>query len=256
MRVFYSVDDLPAIPNAVVTVGSYDGLHYGHRLLLEEVKRAAATLCGESVVVTFWPHPRKVLPTGGSVKMLNTLREKLLLLEEAGIDNVVVLPFTTELAGMTAHDFVRDILVGRIGMKHFVVGYNHRFGSDRKGDFEELQKMQPELGFTAQRVARHDIHEDKVSSTVVRDMISRGDMQGAGEFLTRGYIVIAAVRDGHKVIVEEGDKLLPPPGTYTVEIESNGDVVSDTLKINHQGEITLERGLSGDREGVYLNFIR
>ena len=146
MRVFRSAEGLPPIKFPVVTVGSYDGVHFGHRALLEQVKTMADEAGGESVVVTFWPHPRRVLPDGGGVKLLNTLDEKLWLLREAGIDDVVVLPFTAEFARMSSDDFVREILVGKIGMKRFVVGYNHRFGSGQQGDFASLQLMQGSSG--------------------------------------------------------------------------------------------------------------
>ena len=250
MRVFRSAEGLPPIKFPVVTVGSYDGVHFGHRALLEQVKTKAG---GESVVVTFWPHPRRVLPDGGGVKLLNTLDEKLWLLREAGIDDVVVLPFTAEFARMSSDDFVREILVGKIGMKRFVVGYNHRFGSGQQGDFASLQRMQGELGFVAVRVGRRDVHEEKVSSTVVRNMIASGEMAHAAEFLTRGYILIADIR-GRSVLPGDRDKLLPPPGAYPVTVEAGGKLWRDELLVGEE-TLRLAEWNGGDCGGVLITFI-
>ncbi len=214
MRVFRDTEVLQPIPNAVVTVGSFDGVHYGHRALLHEMRQIAGRTGGETTVVTLWPHPRKVLH--GGVELLNTLPEKLLLLEEAGIDNVVVLTFTRQFAAMPSGQFIRDLLVGRIGMKHLVVGYNHHFGSDHQSDFT------PEgTEFTLHRIRRYDVHEEKVSSTIIRDCIRRGDMAQAAVMLTAPYLLIADVAADGTVAVDP-DKLLPPDGTYRVRADETG----------------------------------
>ena len=254
MRVFRSADEFPSIRFPVVTMGSYDGLHFGHRVLLERVRQRAAEAGGESVVVTFWPHPRQVLPGGGEVKLCNTLEEKLYLLREAGIDNVAVLPFTPGLAGMSSDDFVRKVLVGGLGMKHFVVGYNHRFGSGKQGDFASLQQLQEGLGFVAERVGRRDVHEEKVSSTVIRGMIAAGEMTRAAEFLTRGYILIADLRDG-RVLPGAAEKLLPPPGRYPVAVETEGRRLREVLVVGEEGTVRLAGWSGGDCDGVLITFI-
>lgn len=254
MKVFRSLEEVPSLPSPVVTMGSYDGLHFGHRVLLERVKERAAEMGGESVVVTFWPHPRRVLPRGGGVKLLNTLDEKLLLLREAGMDHTVVLPFTPELAAMPSDDFVRRVLVEGIGMKRFVVGYNHRFGSGQQGDFASLQRLQDELGFVAERVERRDVHDEKVSSTIIRNMIAVGRMAQAAEFLTRGYLLIADIRGG-RAVPGDADKLLPPPGRYPVAVGPDAEAVRDVLVIGSNGEAMLEGWRGGDRTGVLITFV-
>lgn len=255
MRVFYSTVDLPEIKNAVVTVGSYDGVHYGHRVLLDRVVETARKTGGESVVVTFWPHPRKVLPGGGNIKLLNTLAEKIMLLDKAGIDNLVVLPFTPEFASNTAREFVRDILIGRVGMKNFVVGYNHRFGSDRGGDFESLRKMQSEMDFIATMVERNDVHDEKVSSTVVRGMIEDGQMKRAREFLSYGYPLIADIVAGRKVILSDDDKLMPPAGLYEVVVARGEEKITDILHIDEERSIFLEKGFKEDIKDALIKFV-
>lgn len=253
MRVFRSVSERLPISLAVVTVGSYDGLHYGHRALLEEVKRRAAEEEARSVVATFWPHPRQVLLGGGDIKLLNTLKEKLYLLEDAGIDDVVVIPFTQEFAAVDSLSFVRDTLVGKIGMKRLVVGYNHRFGSDGAG-FDTLSEMQEKLGFTAERIRRLDVHEEKVSSTVIRKLIAEGDVKKAAEFLTRGYIIIADIIAG-RLIIDDEAKLLPATGRYEVEVSMCGETDRAVLSVLPGYGALLEGWSGGDGKDAVITFL-
>lgn len=247
MRVFNTAGELPRFRNPAVTVGSFDGVHCGHRILLDRLQALKGD--GESVVVTFSPHPRQVLPRGGDIKLLNTLPEKILLLEEAGLDNLVVIPFTPEFAGLSYSDFVGDILVDRIGMKSFVVGFDHRFGRDQQGDSSALANLGDALGFRVEEVPRHDSGLRKVSSSAVREHISAGDMEQASLLLGRPYILIADVANG-RVTVPDKVKLLPPPGNYRAMYEYNGETVSDMLAVNAAGELSLAgwngRGDSGN----------
>lgn len=252
MKVFYSAAERLPIHNAVVTVGSYDGLHYGHRALLEQVKRRAGEEHGESVVVTFWPHPRQVLPGGGDIRLLNTIEEKLYLLHEAGIDNVVVLPFTAEFASMTSAEFLHGILLGKIGMRRFVVGYNHRFGSDG-GSFDS-PGMHGEQGFVTERIPRLEVNDEKVSSTVVRKLIASGHMRKASELLTRGYIIIADIVDG-RVVLRDKAKLLPPAGRYDVEIHSGSASVKSVLHVSPAGEAFVEGYGRGEFKDAVIDFV-
>ncbi len=222
MKVYGTLDSVDRAAS-VVTVGSYDGVHFGHRVLLDEVVRHAGRIGGRSVVVTFWPHPRQVLPRGGDVRLLSSLDEKLLLLADAGIDATVVVPFDERFAVMSYTDFVTDMLVGRIGMKHMVVGYNHRFGRGQGGDFASLGALQARLGFSAEMVEKRQLGDDRVSSTAVRERIAAGDMAGAARLLARGYIVIGDL-DGERLRITETAKLLPPPGRYGVTVRAVRDI--------------------------------
>ncbi len=253
MKVYYTTEDIVKSDNAVVTVGSYDGLHYGHRALLDVVRSRAVEIDGQSVVVTFWPHPRQVLARGGDVKLLNTLKEKLFLLEEIGIDVCVVLPFDAKLAAMTAAEFVGEILVGRIGMKYFVVGYNHHLGSDH-GDFFSMLDLQPKYGFVSERVSRRDVGNEKVSSTVVRNVIAEGNMELAHEMLTRGYIVIGDLCGDGRVIIEDKAKLLPAAGEYAVKVSAHGNSVPGILYVGGDGTLRLSSELSGEMKDVMMTF--
>ena len=141
MTVHYGFDSLPAFRNPVVTVGSYDGVHGGHRAILQRINELAAKNGGESVVVTFAPHPRIVLGKAEGLKLLNTLEEKITLLEEVGVDHLVVAPFTEEFSRLSSEEYVREYLVKKIGVRTLVVGYNHHFGHNKDGDFRFLQSM-------------------------------------------------------------------------------------------------------------------
>lgn len=228
MKVHYGFDSLPAFRAPVVTVGSYDGVHGGHRAILRRINELAAQNGGESVVVTFAPHPRIVLGKADGLKLLNTLEEKIALLEEVGVDHLIVAPFTEEFSRLSSQEYVRDYLVERIGVHTLVVGYNHHFGHNKDGDFRFLQSMQAEYGFEVYEISRQQIDDEKVSSTVVRQLITAGDVAHAMRLLERPYILITNLKE--RVI--DPYKLLPPNGRYRVEIEGQGATV---LMISHSG---------------------
>lgn len=239
IRVFHSLDNLPRFARPVVTVGSFDGVHRGHRVLLERVGQIAAQHSGESVVVTFSPHPRQVLPRGGDVKLLNTIDEKIYLLDEAGIDNLVVVPFDDAFAKTSYSDFMKE-LVDKTGMKSLVIGYDHRFGRDQKGGFASLQEMSAELGFTVEQIPRQTAGDHKVSSTEVRNAITSGDISLASKLMTRDYIMIADVGPDGAVTVHDPAKLIPPPGRYEVRAGRGAEAYRGTLTISPGGAMHLE----------------
>ena len=228
MKVHYGFDSLPAFRAPVVTVGSYDGVHGGHRAILRRINELAAQNGGESVIVTFAPHPRIVLGKADGLKLLNTLEEKIVLLEEVGVDHLIVAPFTEEFSRLSSQEYVRDYLVERIGVHTLVVGYNHHFGHNKDGDFRFLQSMQAEYGFEVYEISRQQIDDEKVSSTVVRQLITAGDVAHAMRLLERPYILITNLKE--RAI--DPYKLLPPNGRYRVEIEGQGAAV---LMISHSG---------------------
>ena len=152
MKIFNDITQITA-SNPVVTIGIFDGVHLGHVEILKRIKKLAADYKGESVVITLWPHPRFVLqPDNTELRLLTSLDEKIELIEKQGIDNLLILPFTTELANIPYDRFVSDYLVGQIGARHVVVGFNHHFGKDRKGTFENLQKSAKEYDIQAERL--------------------------------------------------------------------------------------------------------
>lgn len=228
MKVHYGFESLPTFRAPVVTVGSYDGVHCGHRAILSRINELAEKGGGESVVVTFAPHPRIVLGKADGLKLLNTLDEKITLLDEVGIDHLIVAPFTEEFSRLSSEEYVRNYLVGKIGVRTLVVGYNHHFGHNKNGDFRFLQSLQEECGFEVCEISRQQIDDEKVSSTVVRGLIAEGDMAHAMRLLGRPYILIVNLKE----YVADPYKLLPPNGRYRVQIEGQGRAV---LMISHSG---------------------
>lgn len=216
MKVHYGFDDLPHFRHPAATVGSYDGVHQGHRILLARTVREACAAGGESIVLTFEPHPRVTLGCAEGLRLLTTTQEKALLLEREGVDHLVVVPFDAAFSHLVPDRFVRDYLIGRVGVETLVVGYNHHFGYGKEGDYAYLDRLRAEYGF---RVVREAEYADagKVSSTVLRGLVERGEMARAARLLGHSYLLIGQA-DGREVRVAEPLKLLPPPGRYLVTI--------------------------------------
>lgn len=227
----------------MVTIGIFDGVHRGHIQILNRIKELAASYGGESVVITLWPHPRFVLqPENEDLKLLASLEEKIDLIEKQGIDNLVVLPFDIRLANLTYDRFVHDYIVGKIGARHVVVGFNHHFGKDRKGTFENLQKSAHEHGILAERLDQVIINNLRVSSSGIRHMIEEGRITAANEALGYPYFLNGTVIEGIKVgrtlgyptaniQVTEPRKLLPRNGVYAVTARVNNKVYKGMLNI-------------------------
>ncbi len=186
MRVVRDMNSLPVFRRPVVTVGSFDGVHRGHRHLLGILRERAAETGGETVVVTFLRHPREVLKPSDELVLLTSLEQKAALIADEGIDNLVVMPFDESVAGMSPEEFVRDILVGRLGVGELVVGYNHRFGRGREGDEEVLRRLGEKYGFGVHSASRLDDEQGgKISSTAIREALAEGDVEGAERRLGR-----------------------------------------------------------------------
>lgn len=234
MRVFYGFDNLPHFRDPIVTMGSYDGVHAGHRVLLGRIVDLAHQTDGESVVITFSPHPRTVLdPTGAlQVKLLNSLKEKILLLDQLGVNNLIVAPFTKEFSLVNSHDFVREYLIDQVGVSTLVVGYNHHFGHNKEGSFEYLYRLQAEFGFTIYEVPRQQVDNDKVSSTIVRELIGKGKMSQAAHALTQPYFMICQSDTDGEITTDEPRKLLPCDGTYHVKTVAAGIELDNELIIS------------------------
>ena len=215
MRVFRGFDNLPHFNRAVATMGSFDGLHGGHLELLRRVNKIADEKGGESIVLTFEPHPRYVLGTGEGLYLLSTLEEKLHLIEKAGIDNVIIIPFTVEFSRTSPEDFIKQNIAA-IGIETLVVGYNHRFGHNKQGDYNFLESQGGRLEI--HMVEQQQMQQSKVSSTIIRHTIEEGNMAQAAKLLSHPYIIIGNITsDG---VVENLDKvkLLPPTGSYFATI--------------------------------------
>ena len=253
MRIIYGFDNLPPLRNPVVTVGSFDGVHAGHRELLAYIVRLAAQQEGESVVVTFTPHPRTVLDNHGEpVQLLNTLEEKIFLLAKLGIDNLLVVPFTEDFSRIPAEDFVRECLVGKLGVHSLVVGYNHRFGYRHAGDFSQLERLRQEFGFSTCEVPKQEVGRDKVSSSVIRRLIATGNLLLAAPLLAHPYIAILHADAAGELHKGDPHKLLPPPGDYRVQTEEGERI----LHIDASERVSLDPPVKTGEQGNVLIIFR
>ncbi|MBR6815574.1 MAG: FAD synthetase family protein [Alistipes sp.] len=232
MRVFRGVENLPKFRRAVATMGSFDGVHGGHLVLIRQVIERAKELGGESVVLTFDPHPRFVLGTGEGLQLLSTLEEKIELLDRAGIDNLIIIPFTREFSHQTPEEFIRSSLK-QIGIERLVVGYNHRFGHNKEGDYNYLEREKK--SFKIEMVEQQLISDNKVSSTIIRQAIEQGDIGQAIKLLSHPYIIICHMDENGIASAIDTQKLLPQAGEYTTII--NGDAF--TLKITKNRELKI-----------------
>lgn len=242
IKVYTDPDNIPELKNPAVTVGSYDGVHRGHQELLRRVRQAAVDNGGESVVVTFDPHPRQVLEGGNSLCLLTTLDEKALILDRMGIDNLVVIPFTEEFSRLSPHDFVREYLVGKIGIRTLVAGYNHNFGRNREGNYGSLGEYRPEFDYEVIVVPKQEVGEEKVSSTLIRKAIGEGNMSRAAGLLGYNYFIIAETDRYGNLVPGSPVKLLPPPGNYPVEVGAGDKKAPATLTVKGDGSLSLSPG--------------
>lgn len=233
MRIFHQRSQIEKqVRNPAVTVGSFDGVHAGHRAILEQLREAAARQDGESVVVTFAPHPRRVLHLeDDSLKLLNSLEEKITLLEEAGIDHLWIVEFTPEFSRLDSESFVRRYLLEGVGAKTIVLGYNHHFGHNRLGNRDFLETLKKQYHVEMVQVPKLDVRQQKVSSTVLRDLIARGDLQEARKLLSEPYFLLAQQGPDRQLIYDEPHKLFPPAGTYPVTVNANGKSTRAELRI-------------------------
>lgn len=232
MRVFRGFDNLPHFDRAVATMGSFDGLHGGHLELLRRVNKIANKKGGESIVLTFEPHPRYVLGTSEGLYLLSTLEEKLHLIERANIDNVIIIPFTLEFSRTSPDDFIKQN-IATIGIETFVVGYNHRFGHNKQGDYNFLESQGGRLEIYM--VEQQQMQQSKVSSTIIRRTLESGDIEKATKLLTHPYIIIGKI-DSYGVINNiDSVKLLPPAGRYKVLINQR----LAEMEIDHERKVCI-----------------
>lgn len=246
MKIYHSPGDFTRLPFAVVTSGTFDGVHLGHRKILDRVKEIAARHRGETVVITFWPHPRLVLkPEEQTLKLLNTFEEKAELLKEQGIQHLVRIPFTKEFSQLSSMEFIQRILIDAIGTRKLVIGYDHHFGKNREGSFELLRANAPQLGFEVEEIPAQDIDHVTVSSSKIRRALESGDVTTAQHFLGRSYSVTGLVVKGDKlgrvmgyptanISIESHFKLVPADGIYAVRVLHGGRWYGGMLYIGNR----------------------
>lgn len=231
MKIYHGIDDFVRLNYAVVTSGTFDGVHVGHQKILSRLRETAEKNGGETVVITFWPHPRLVLhPEDTSLKLLNTFEEKADLLKAQGIHHLVRIPFTKEFSQLSSEEFITQIIVDTIGTRKLVIGHDHHFGKNREGSFEQLLADGPKYGFEVEEIPRQDIDHVGVSSTKIRKALEEGDIDTATHFLGNFYSLTGRVVMGDKlgrllgyptanIEVDTAYKLIPADGIYAVTVD-------------------------------------
>ena len=273
MKIYHNIDEFKPIKNAVVTIGTFDGVHLGHRKILSKIKELADAINGETVILTFFPHPRMILhPEDQSIKMINTINEKAVLLEQLGVDHLIITPFSRDFSNQTAEEYIRDVLVDQIGTKKIVIGYDHRFGKDRQGGLAELQHFGPVYGFEVVEIPEQDIHDVAVSSTRIRQALLNDQIDLANEFLGYPFFVTGKVTRGDQIgrtmgyptaniLIEETYKLIPADGIFSVKVQVNGQEYKGMGYIGHRPTISgmtrnIEVNIFDFNQDIYTQDIR
>lgn len=259
--------------NPIVTIGTFDGVHLGHQSIIKRLRELAQETNGESVILTFYPHPRMVLyPNDHDLQLLNTPEEKANLLEQAGIQHLVVYPFSEEFSRISAFDYVRNLLVTGIRAHKVIVGHDHRFGRNREGDFSTLLEWSEMLGFGVEEITAKEIDEVNISSTKIRQSLLKGDIETATAFLGYPYQLCGKVVHGAKmgntigfptanILVNYPYKLIPAKGVYAVKVRIDDQVYNGVTNIGvrptveNAGKLSIETHILNFKNDIYDKLI-
>jgi riboflavin kinase/FMN adenylyltransferase len=249
--------DLPF--QTVITIGTFDGVHIGHRKILERLINNAKNTNLKSTVLTFFPHPRMVLQKDVDIKLLNTLEEKKQILETLGLDYLIVHPFTKEFSRLSATEFVRDILVNSLKVKKVIIGYDHRFGRNRNANIQDLITFGNALDFEVEEISAQEIDDVSVSSTKIRSALKEGDIETANSYLGYNYMLTGTIKKGKglgkkfgfptaNLHIEEAYKLIPKTGAYVVKSEIDGKEYFGMMNIGYNPTV------DGTDKSIEINF--
>lgn len=273
MIIYRNINEFKPKGDVVITTGTFDGVHVGHRKIIQRVTELAKKINGESVLLTFFPHPRMVLyPEQNDLRLINTIEERVELLKETGIDHLIIHPFTKEFSRMTSLDFVRDILVTKLNTKKLVIGYDHHFGKNREGSFEHLKEYGPVYGFDVEEISAQEIQQINISSTKIRNSVLIGEIKAANQFLGYHYFINGTVVEGEKIgrqigfptanlKVNDWYKLIPGNGVYAVKVGFEGVTYKGMLNIGTRptisgNDVTIEVHLFNFNQDIYTKNLR
>lgn len=254
MAVFYNTEELKSFNNTVITIGTFDGVHLGHLTILQQVVAHAKELGGESIVLTFEPHPRKLLFPDQPIRIITPLEEKIKLITQAGIDHVFVVPFTTSFAALSAEAYIKDFLVKYLHPKGIVIGYDHQFGHDRAGNIKLLQAYENELGFRVYEIPAKQIEEAAVSSTKIRNSLTAGNVTDANKMLGRQYSLKGTVVSGAQlgrtlgfptanVKPKDPEQIIPGNGVYAIKATVGTETFYGMINIGIRPTVSNELSL-------------
>ena len=270
MQVHYSLDLFPEIRFPVVTMGSFDGVHAGHRVIISRLNTLAAQVGGSSVLITFHPHPRKVLypeTTGKNLRMITTLEEKCRVMEQTGLDHLCILEFTKDFALTTSLEFVEEYLVKKLHAHTIVVGFNHFFGHNKEGNFESLYGIREKYGFEVEEIPEQEIQNETVSSTKIRKALFDGHIQRANAYLEHHFIMQSSLsylgeeslffrRPCFRIGISDPNKLIPPAGSFAVSVLCANASLKGLVRISGSGIFLFPLGqVDGLKDSVvYILF--
>jgi riboflavin kinase / FMN adenylyltransferase len=261
MQVHHSTEQLPPFRNAVITIGTFDGVHMGHRQILHRLKTEANAIDGESVIITFHPHPRKIVSSAIlGIRLINTLEEKIVLMEQLEIDHLVIVPFTEAFANQPAEDYLSGFLVDKFHPHTIIIGYDHRFGRDRLGDYRLLEKKAVEYNYQLKEIPKHILENISISSTNIREAILHSDIATANKLLGYSFFFSGIVVDGDKLgrqlgyptanlKIPDEEKIIPGNGIYAVYAE----LASHPKKMKGMMSIGFRPTVDGKKRVVEVN---
>ena len=253
MKVYEGIEKFKGVKNPAVTIGTFDGVHLGHQKIIQQLKESSESVKGESVILTFYPHPRMVLfPDDDDLKLLSTEEEKKELLEKFGVEHLIIHPFTKKFSRITYTEYVRDILVNKIKTKKLVIGYNHHFGRNREGSFQQLKKLAPVYGFELEKIPAQVLNKVEISSTKIRKALDSGDIKTANKFLGYEYSIKGKVVKGKglgkelgyptaNIHIDDKHKLIPADGIYAVTVEVANKMHNGMMSIGFNPTVNGEK---------------
>ena len=259
LKIFNSIKSFNATKPTIVTIGTFDGVHLGHQKIVAQITKNADALNCESLVLTFFPHPRMVLQESTEMKQLNTLNEKIALLDNLGIDNLVVHPFDKEFSRLTAEEFVKKVLVDVFKIKKIIIGHDHRFGRNRTATIDDLMNFGKTYGFEVEQISAEEINEVSISSTKIRNALLEGNIELAANYLGYDYSLTGIIFKGRQlgrtigyptanITIEEDYKLIPNNGVYIAKSVLNGKTVFGMMNIGTRPTV------DGTKQTIEINF--
>ena len=259
MKIYQSISDFFCNRKTIITIGTFDGVHLGHQKIVAQITKNAHVLNCESLVLTFFPHPRMVLQEGTEMKQLNTLNEKIALLDNLGIDNLVIHPFDKEFSRLTAEEFVKKVLVDVFKIKKIIIGHDHRFGRNRTATIDDLINFGETYGFEVEQISAKEINEVSISSTKIRNALLEGNIELATNYLGYDYSFTGIIIKGKQlgrtigyptanITIEEDYKLIPNNGVYIAKSILNGKTVFGMMNIGNRPTV------DGTKQTIEINF--
>jgi len=273
VKVYHHINEFKCAKSSVVTIGTFDGVHAGHQVIIKRLITEAKKNNGESVILTFFPHPRMVLyPDNHELRLLNTISERIEMLSKTGIDHLIIHPFSIEFSRLSATDFVRDVLVNQLKVAKLIIGFDHHFGRNREGSFEQLDELAPLYGFGVEEIPAQEIQQINISSTKIRHSLICGEINAANKFLGYHYFMNGKVVAGNKMgrelgfptanlKVDEWYKLIPANGVYAVKVKIYESSYNGMLNIGSRptingSDVTIEVNIFNFDEDIYNKDIR